>query len=85
MMKLLITVFLFCFSLNAMATCEELKAKIEAKLQAKGIKYYSLEIRPIKNKVENSAEPDQEQPKVKGSKVVGTCDNDNKEILYTKL
>jgi len=85
MKKLLLFAFLSCFSLTAMATCDELKAKIEAKLQAKGVKYYSLEIRPIKNNIENSAESDQEQPKVKSSKVVGTCEDDSKEILYTKL
>jgi len=85
MLKLLLSVFLTCFTLNAMATCEELKAKIEAKLKSKGVKYYSLEIRPIINNIENSTEADKEQPKVKSSKVIGTCEDDSKEILYTKL
>jgi hypothetical protein len=50
--------------------CEELKAEIEAKLQAKGVKNYTLEIVPT--------------DQVKDAKVVGTCDGGSKKIIYKK-
>ena len=50
--------------------CEELKAEIEAKLQANGVKNYTLEI----------VAADQ----VKDEKVVGTCDGGSKKIIYKK-
>lgn len=51
-------------------SCEELKAEIAAKLDAKGVAGYSLEI------VDNGAAAD--------GKVVGTCENGAKEIVYKK-
>lgn len=53
-----------------MKTCEELKSEIDAKLQAKGVKSYSLEIVP--------------NDKVKDEKVVGTCDGGTKKIIYKR-
>jgi uncharacterized protein DUF1161 len=50
--------------------CEELKNEIAAKLDAKGIKNYTLEIVPSEN--------------VKDEKVVGTCDAGAKRIVYKK-
>lgn len=50
--------------------CEELKAEIEKKLEAKGVKAYTLEI------VANADVADQ--------KVVGSCDAGTKKIVYTK-
>jgi hypothetical protein len=50
--------------------CEELKAEIEAKLQANGVKNYTLEI----------VATDQ----VKDGKIVGTCDGGSKKIIYKK-
>ncbi len=50
--------------------CEELKAEIEAKLQANGVKNYTLEIVPT--------------DQVKDEKVVGTCDGGSKKIIYKK-
>lgn len=50
--------------------CEELKAEIEKKLVAKGVKAYSLEI------VKNADVADQ--------KVVGSCDGGTKKIVYAK-
>jgi hypothetical protein len=50
--------------------CEELKADIEKKLEAKGVKAYSLEI------VENADVADQ--------KVIGSCDGGTKKIIYAK-
>ncbi|MET0775397.1 MAG: DUF1161 domain-containing protein [Pseudomonas mandelii] len=49
-------------------SCEELKAEIAAKLDAKGISNYSLEI------VDKGANAD--------GKVVGTCEKGSKQIVY---
>ena len=51
--------------------CEELKAEIVQKLDAKGVKGYSLEI------VAKDAE-------VTDGKVVGTCGGGTKKIIYRK-
>ncbi len=50
--------------------CDELKGEIDAKLQAKGVKSYTLEI------VANDAAKDQ--------KVVGSCEGGAKKIVYTR-
>jgi hypothetical protein len=50
--------------------CEELKAEIEKKLEAKGVKAYSLEI------VANADVVDK--------KVVGSCDGGTKKIVYVR-
>lgn len=49
--------------------CEELKAEIAAKLDARGVSNYSLEI------VDKGAA---------GGKVVGTCEKGTKEIVYKR-
>lgn len=51
--------------------CEELKTEIAAKLDAKGVKGYSLEI------VEKEKE-------VTEGKAVGTCEGGAKKIVYSK-
>lgn len=50
--------------------CEELKAEIAAKLDARGVSNYSLEI------VDKGA--------AAGGKVVGTCEKGTKEIVYKR-
>jgi len=54
----------------AMKPCEELKSEIDAKLQAKGVKGYSLNIVP--------------NAEVKDAKVIGSCDGQTKKITYTR-
>ena len=54
----------------AMKACDELKSEIDAKLKAKGVKSYSLEIVP--------------NEQVKDQKVVGTCDGGTKKIVYKR-
>ncbi|MES2934938.1 MAG: DUF1161 domain-containing protein [Pseudomonadota bacterium] len=54
----------------AAKACDELKAEIAAKLEAKHIAGYALDI----------VESDQ----VAGSKVVGSCEGGAKKIVYTK-
>ena len=66
---------LFVMSASAFAQapkpCEDLKAEIAKKLEAKGVKSYSLEI---------VAKDDKEGD----AKVVGTCDGGTKKIVYSR-
>jgi uncharacterized protein DUF1161 len=50
--------------------CEQLKTEIAAKLDAKGVKNYTLEIVPAE--------------KVKDEKVVGACEGGSKRIIYKR-
>ncbi|MBF8778688.1 DUF1161 domain-containing protein [Pseudomonas fulva] len=56
-------------SMAAPKPCEELKAEIEAKIQASGVSVYTLEIVP------NSEVHDQNM-------VVGSCEGGTKKIIY---
>jgi hypothetical protein len=58
-------------TLAATKSCEELKAEIEAKIQANNVTSYTLEI------VSNDEVHDQNM-------VVGTCDGGTKKIIYQK-
>lgn len=58
-------------ALAAPKPCEELKAEIEAKIQANNVSSYTLEI------VSNDEVHDQNM-------VVGTCDGGSKKIIYQK-
>jgi predicted lipoprotein with Yx(FWY)xxD motif len=55
---------------SAAKPCEELKSEIAAKLDAKGVTNYTLEI----------VDKDQEHE----GKVVGTCGGGTKKIVYTR-
>ena len=72
MNKLVLALSLLFLSTTAFAekNCEELKAEIAAKLDAKGVSGYSLEI------VDKGA--------AAGGQVVGTCEGGAKEIVYKK-
>jgi len=50
--------------------CEELKAEIAAKIEANGVKQYTLEIVPMDATADG--------------KVVGTCDGGTKKIVYRR-
>jgi uncharacterized protein DUF1161 len=50
--------------------CEDLKGEIDAKLQQKGVKSYTLDIVPNES--------------VKEEKVVGSCDGGTKKITYKR-
>lgn len=50
--------------------CEELKSEIAAKLDAKGVKNYQLEIVAVGD--------------VKDQNIVGSCEGGTKKITYTK-
>jgi Protein of unknown function (DUF1161) len=55
---------------QAAKPCEDLKSEIATKLDAKGVRSYSLEIAP----------KDQDTD----GKVVGTCDGGSKKIVYRR-
>lgn len=72
MKKLLWAMSLMALAGSALAAgkpCEELKSEIDAKLQAKGVKGYVLEI------VDKDAG---------GGKVIGSCEGGTKEIVYRR-
>lgn len=52
--------------------CEDLKAEIQGKLEAKGVKNYTLEIVAAA------------QAEQSGGKVVGSCEGGAKKIVYKK-
>ncbi|WP_455920946.1 DUF1161 domain-containing protein [Pseudomonas putida] len=58
-------------ALAATKPCEELKAEIEAKIQAQGVTSYTLEI------VSNEEVHDKNM-------VVGSCEGGSKKIIYQK-
>lgn len=67
---MMVTLLLVAAPALAAKPCEELKSEIEAKLQEKGVKNYTLEI---------VAKGD-----VKDQKVVGSCDGGTKKITYER-
>ena len=87
MYKLLLAASLFTFSVSAMASCDSLKSEIDAKLQAKGVKSYTLEIVPV---AEAAAAPAAASgaaaapAKAAEGKVVGSCEGDTKQIVYKR-
>jgi predicted nucleic acid binding AN1-type Zn finger protein len=72
MKKIMLAIGLSVVALSAFAQkpCDELKSKIDAKLQAKGAKGYALGV----------VASDQ----VKEEKVIGSCDGGKKKIVYKK-
>jgi hypothetical protein len=87
MRKLLFAACLAGFSIPAMASCDSLKASIDAKLQAKGVASYTLEVVPItQTAAPAAASGAAAAPTAKetAGKVVGTCEGDTKQILYTR-
>ncbi len=68
----LVSVMVFCCT-SAFAevkSCEELKGEIEAKLKAKGVVGYTLEIIPT--------------DQVKDQKIIGSCEGGAKKISYSR-
>ena len=53
--------------------CDELKSEIDAKLKARGVQNYTLEIKPT-----------EETNDLKEGKIVGSCDGGTKKIVYTR-
>ncbi|WP_395609850.1 DUF1161 domain-containing protein [Pseudomonas sp. B22129] len=73
MKKFLLAVGLLSIAGTALAAgkpCEELKSELAAKLDAKGVQHYSLDV------VEKGAAAD--------GKVIGSCEGGTKEIVYKR-
>jgi len=72
MKKLMVAVALLMMATPAFAkkACEELKAEIDAKIKANGVKAYTLEIVP--------------NEQVKDGKIIGSCDGGTKKIIYKR-
>jgi len=72
MKRALLLTILAVASTQAFASkpCEELKGEIAKKIEAKGVKAYSLEILATSE--------------VGNQKVVGSCDGGTKKIVYSK-
>jgi hypothetical protein len=72
MKSLILAIGLSLVATSALAQkdCEELKGELTSKLQAKGVKNFTLEIVP--------------NEQVKDEKVVGSCDGGTKKITYKK-
>ncbi|KTB69885.1 DUF1161 domain-containing protein [Pseudomonas syringae] len=73
MKKFLLAVGLLSIAGTAFAAgkpCEELKSELDAKLQAKGVTSYTLEV--------------VEKGSAAGKQVVGTCEGGSKEIVYQR-
>ncbi len=93
MRKFLLTACLLGFSVSAFASCDDLKSQIDAKLQAKGVTSYSLEIVPVAQPAAAPAAPaapaaasgaTAAPAKETDGKVVGTCEGDTKQIIYKR-
>jgi Protein of unknown function (DUF1161) len=69
--SLLVAALLCAGSARGAKPCEELALEIAAKLDAKGVKDYSLEVVP--NEL------------AEGEKVVGSCEGGTRKITYAKL
>jgi hypothetical protein len=72
MKKMILAVGLsaLAFSAYAKKSCDELKAEIDAKLQAKGVKGYTLDVAATEQ--------------IKDEKVIGSCDGGKKKIVYKR-
>jgi hypothetical protein len=66
-------------------SCDALKARVDAKLQAKGVPSYMLEIVDSEES-HNTADAVSGVPAVKTNrgKEVGTCNGGTKRIMYTR-
>jgi hypothetical protein len=88
MRNLLLAACLFSFSVSAMASCDELKSQIDAKLQAKGVTSYTLDIVPVAPAAAAPAAASGAAAaapvKAAEGKVVGTCEGDTKQIVYKR-
>jgi hypothetical protein len=71
-----------------MASCDDVKSQIDAKLQAKGVTSYTLEIVPVTPAAAAApvaASGAAAAPAIASTgKVVGNCEGETKQIIYTR-
>ena len=88
MRNLLLATCLASFSFTAMASCDDVKSQIDAKLQAKGVTSYTLEIVPVAPAAAAApaaASGAAAAPAIASTgKVVGNCEGETKQIIYTR-
>jgi hypothetical protein len=86
MRKLLLLACLFSLSAPVLASCDDVKSQIDSKLQAKGIKSYTLDIVPVAAAAAPAAASGAAAAPAKATegKVVGTCEGDSKQIIYKR-
>jgi hypothetical protein len=93
MRKVALLACLTLVSLPVMAErlpCDVLKARVDAKLQAKGVQTYTLEIVPMEGSASTSDTASgvpatiAADSKVSKGKEVGTCDGGTKRLIYTR-
>jgi hypothetical protein len=65
-----VTVLCCTSAFAELKSCDELKAEIDATLQAKGVKEYRLEVVP--------------KDQAKDQKIVGSCEGGTKKITYSR-
>lgn len=87
MRKVALLACLTMFSLPATAeilACDVLKARVDARLQAKGVPSYTLEIVPIAVPAAVAASGVPATPQAIKGKEVGTCEGGTKRLIYTR-
>ena len=87
MRNLLLAACLVSFSVPAMASCDSLKSDIDAKLKAKGVMSYTLDIVPVAQAAAAPAAASgvtAAPAEMATGKVVGSCEGDTMQIIYTR-
>jgi hypothetical protein len=86
MRNMLLAACLVSFSFSAMASCDDAKSQIDAKLQAKGITSYTLDIVPVAPEAAPVAASGAAAAPAKApeGKVVGNCEGGTKQIIYKR-
>lgn len=65
-------------------SCDALKSRVDAKLQAKGVQSYTLEVVAIESQNNTVAASGIPAIKASNGKEVGTCDGGTKRLIYTR-
>lgn len=66
--------------------CEELLKRVDAKLQAKGVPSYTLELVPVENeKTHSTSASGVTTTQAYNGKEVGTCEGGTKRLIYLKV
>ncbi len=86
MRNMLFAACLASISVTATASCDDVKAQIDAKLQAKGITSYTLDIVAVAPAAVAPAASGAVATPAKSpdGKVVGNCEGETKQIIYKR-
>ncbi len=64
--------------------CDQLRSRVDAKLQSKGVQTYTLEIVSVESSTQEAASGVPQTVKTVKGKEVGTCDGGTKRLMYTR-